>query len=191
MTPLFIGYYTPGPYEREASQLSATLDRFGFEREIVPVPDLADWSWNCSQKARVVYSAMARHPGRPVVYLDADARVIRSPDLFLSTPDCDFAAHWLGGEELISACMYFAATPAAQRLVWLWMQGCQDRPGVWDQKTLQTVVEQMPELRVMRLPPEYNWICAQDGVNDISQSIYGALDPVIVQRQASRRLRVS
>jgi hypothetical protein len=190
LRPLYVGYFTQGtPYEREAAELVVTLDGFGLEHEIVGVPDLGDWTHNCAQKPNVVREAMGKHPDRPIVYLDADARVIRRPELFDALDDRDFAGHWLGDEELISACLYFAPTPAAAELLRRWHVGCKDRPDVWDQKTLQAEVEAFDGLRVTRLPPEYNWIQAVDGHEDISQRHYGERSPVIVQRQASRRLR--
>jgi hypothetical protein len=122
---------------------------------------------------------MGEHPGRPLVWLDADARVRQVPGLLLNL-DCDFAAHWKEGTELLSGTLYFGGTDAARRLAQAWAALCRAEPDVWDQKHLQKVVEHADGLRAERLPAPYTLIfdlMADQG------------PPVIEHLQASRKLR--
>jgi len=175
----FLTYATIGtPYEAEAAEMAASLLRFGIAAEIVGIPNLGDWCHNCAQKATVVRDAMVRHERDAIVFIDADARFRQRPDLF-ATLDCDFAAHYRYGVELLSSAMYFAPTTTTWRLVQDWVTRCQKQPGVWDQKHLQAAVEDMPTLIVQRLPASYAAVfddpkmCAPD-------------DRVIEQLQRSR-----
>jgi hypothetical protein len=122
---------------------------------------------------------------RPTVYLDADARVRQYPILFdqLAETDCDFAAHWRGGSELLSGTLYFGATVNALALADKWVEECEAHPDVWDQQCLQNAVDSMPGLKVERLPFSYCRIF--DGQGQDEQGVV----PVVEHMQASRRLR--
>lgn len=179
----FITYATVGtPYEDEAAEMAASLSQFGITAEIVGAPNLGDWCHNCAQKATVVRDAMLRYPSDAIVFTDADARFRQRPELF-ATIDCDFAAHYRNGEELLSGTLYFAPTLAAWNLVYDWQRRCAANPGRWDQVHLQDAVQSARELVVFRLPASYTAIfddpkmCAPE-------------DRVIEHTQASRRLAV-
>ncbi|HEY1190585.1 MAG TPA: hypothetical protein VGE74_23330 [Gemmata sp.] len=176
--PVFASFFTP-IYAREAAGLVATLDRFGLPRDVRQIESHGSWVRNCARKAEYVREARVRHPGQPVVWLDADARVRREPVLF-NRLDCDFAAHWREGHELLSGTCYFAPTPAADRLVDEWCRLCTVNPDVWDQLSLQAAVNATEGLRTSDLPPNYTQIfdtMAHEG------------EPIVEHMQASRRLR--
>jgi hypothetical protein len=183
--PLFCSFFTPD-YRQEAEELIATLDAHKLEHDVRPWPDAGDWARNCNQKATFLRNMMLEHEGRPLVWLDADARVVAPPVMFDSLT-CDFAAHWLdwsdGRKELISSTLYFGPTPGAWDLLKSWMAASRDWPDVWDQKLLQELAERPRTLDVVRLPPAYTYIF------DISRDRYPNETPVIKQLQASRRLR--
>ena len=176
--PLFISYFTLGtPYEREVRELEVTLRRFELDYLIVPLPSLDDWRRNTAQKPRVVRDVMLKNEGRPIVWLDADARVEQVPSLF-DTLDCDVAAHYFHGHELLSSTVYFGATPGAWALVRRWQEIVDSRPGEWDQTPLQEAIEELRDrLAVVRLPQSYAAIF----------DAKGSENPVILQTQASRR----
>jgi hypothetical protein len=180
MSPVIVSFYTPA-YEAEAREMERTARAFGFFTDVRAVPDLGDWCANCAQKPAFIRDRMRDYPGRPVVWLDADARV-RKPPVLLCHLRCDFAAHWRYGVELLSGTMLFNPTPAAMALAERWCEAQQRAPGTWDQQTLQKVVEfgAVDGLKVHHLPPEYTAIfdarlCPPDEV-------------VIEHMQASRRL---
>jgi hypothetical protein len=183
-TPIYVNFHTTDAgYTAEAMELGKTLDDFGLRAEIIAVPPFSSWTEACAYKPVFLQSMRQKHGARPLVWLDADARVRQYPRLFLDMPpDVDFAAHWKDDEELLSGTLYFGATPAADRLLTAWAKSCSERPGDWDQRVLQDLVDGMKaaDLKVEHLPPTYTQIY------DLMAS---AGEPVIEHMQASRRLR--
>lgn len=177
--PIIVSYFTP-PYTYEAMGLESTAKAFGLETDIQAVPDLGKWELNCGRKPEFIRSMMKAYPHRPIVWLDADARVSRQPVLFDSLT-CDFAAHWRHGSELLSGTMYFGPTHGAQRLLDAWCEAQHYSPETWDQRTLQSVIEsgEVGGLDLVRLPSEYTRV-----FDDAKMG-----DAVIEHGQASRRLR--
>ena len=183
LPPLYVGYYTRGtPYAEEARELAATCCAFGLSLELTAIDDLGGWQRNTQAKAAYLLDRWYAHAseGRGLVYLDADARVRKYPALF-DHLDCDFAAHWREGYEMISACMYLGTTAVVESLLLAWVDECALRPNDWDQKCLQDIVERRADLRVVRLPPEYNAI--------FDAGMCPESEWVISQHQASRRYK--
>ena len=178
--PLFVSFYTP-TYEKEAAGLRDSLDAFGLDHSLVAVPSRGNWIKNCAFKPAFLLRMMGARPGRALVWIDADGRIKKYPVIFESL-DCDFAAHWRNGEELLSGTMYFAPTIAARMLLEKWQVRMQLHPDVWDQKALAEIVDVKPDwLRVARLPPEYTAIFDAGMVQPGTETI--------LHMQASRRLR--
>jgi hypothetical protein len=178
MPPLYVSFYTPG-YAEEAAALRETLDRFGLPHEIRAMNSMGNWTHNCAMKSAFVCD-MLHQRLRPVVWVDADARVVRYPDLFNSL-DCDFAAHWRWDAELLSGTLYFAATDTAANLAKAWAERCIANPQRWDQRTLQETVASIEGLRDARLPASY---CSIFDAPDMQDE-----PAVILHTQASRRLK--
>jgi hypothetical protein len=180
MSPIYVAYYTLGtPYEAEALELAETLAAFGLDSDLQGVPNRGTWLRNTSYKPTFLRDMLLEYEGRPVVYLDADARVRQRPELF-DTLDCDFAAHWKDGHELLSGTLYFGPTPEAWRLVREWESECQSHPDVWDQKCLDIAAARFPDLCKVHLPAAYCQIF------DL-MSHHGR--PCIEHMQASRRFK--
>ena len=178
MRAIITSFYTHGTgYEAEAQQLESSARAFGLLTDIRGVPNLGDWCHNCAIKPAFIRDRMNDYPHRPIVWLDADARVRQTPELF-DNLTCDFAAHWRHGVELLSGTMYFAPTPAAKQLATAWAEAQMRRPGEWDQRVLQDVIETVPDLVVERLPKEYTRV-----FDDSKMGV-----PIIEHMQASRRL---
>lgn len=181
MKPIYVGYFTEGtPYEDEARQCAESLERFGLDYDFLQVENSGDWCRNCAKKPSIIHSMMLRHDGRPVVYLDVDARMRQHPILLESfAPDVDVAYHKKDGQELLSGTLYFGPTAHARNLVMAWSEMCLKHPDVWDQKHLQGILDNTNAYRTAELPASY-------------VSIFDAQmsdDPVIEHMQASRRLR--
>ena len=177
--PLYVSAYTVGNgYEAEAAVLLKTLDAFHLPSEVVPMADRGGWQQNTQAKATFVRVMLAKHPGRPLVWLDADSRVRQYPALF-DTLDCDVAFHRRRGE-LLSGTIYFAPTTGARQLLERWRAECFFFPDVWDQKCLDTILPTVPGLRIGSLPGSYVRIFDGD---DMGAEI------VIEHMQASRRLK--
>jgi hypothetical protein len=196
MIPIYVSYYTVGGgYEEEAAGLLQSLDAFKLPYRAIgvnlqaPSAQRAAQAWRgaAQYKAEILRDMLKAMPGRALVWLDADARVVAEPELFASL-NCDLAGHWYRGRELLSGTLYFGPSAAARQLVEDWIQSNRAQPGSWDQRNLQRIVAASTKLHVERLPPEYAWIDAGGG-KDLSFRAYGSRRPVIVQRQASRRLK--
>jgi hypothetical protein len=201
--PLYVSFYTP-LYEAHAGGLIETLSRFELEHEVLPLGDRGGWVVNTQQKAWFLGLTMFSHPRRPVVWLDADSRVRKYPELFEiwaqrealkqmghdlgPLPAPDFAAHWkarpapLGGTELLSGTLYFSGGKASIELVEDWRERCESHPDDYDQLSLENVVKEHPHLAVMQLPSAYT--CIFDAEPSMGP-------PVVEHLQASRKYRGS
>jgi hypothetical protein len=147
-----------------------------------------------------------KHPGKNIFYLDADADMIRFPELLISPdlPKFDLAAPIVpkttGVLELISNSLIFRRTKGARKILKAWkkeqekrvkymLAGYYSEPfgAAWDQKVLQDVLTGMPEISFFQLPWEYAKIAPKMG-----REIMVGVDPekvVIAQRQVSRKNR--
>lgn len=198
MQPLYIAYFTRDtPYEGEAAQLRANLDKFGLPNDIRGVPNMGSWQRNTQFKARFVQSILAEYPGRPCVYLDVDAEVVQTPTLFDDLP-CDIAAAKFGGHELLSGTLYLGATPKLNEIVATWVALCEEYPekfpagllnyhpgggDAWDQRLLQIAINRTAGTHFVELPPAYTFIY------DLSKERYPDVSPVIIHWAASRKYR--
>jgi hypothetical protein len=174
-----VSYYT-ALYQFEAENLEKSLTKFlpNLSFSIEERPDSGNWEINTHYKAIFIKEKLTQ----PIVWADADSEIKQYPKLF-DEIDCDIAAHWFKDEELISATMYFNNTPNAHKLLENWIRLNKMFPKNWDQVNLQNALNGMNDIKVVRLPPEYNWI---DG---LSAEYYGNIKPVIEQHQASRKYK--
>lgn len=179
MQPLYVSFYAGPGYADEACGLIGSLDALGLAHDVRELPDAGSWELNCGRKAAFLQAMRASHPDCPLVWLDADARVLRPPTLF-DELTCDFAAHWKDGDELLSGTMFIGATDAAGELLETWRIECEQNPHEWDQKVLQRIINREPaRWTTERLPASYTAIF-DAGMSE---------NPVIEHRQASRRLK--
>jgi hypothetical protein len=195
MPPLYVSYYTIGNgYEPEAEGLRRTLEVFRLPYQIVGIPidglrGPRTWQRAIGYKAEFIREMQHAFPDRPLVWLDADARITQRPRLF-DWVTCDLAAHWFRTKELLSGTLYLAPGKASRFLVEAWVRRNCERPDgrCADQRNLMDVVRSRRDLSILNLPPEYAWIDAGSG-SDLSARAYGRRYPIIVHRQASRRLK--
>lgn len=175
--PLFCSFFTPA-YADEAAELAASLDRFDLAAVISAVPDLGSWQANTRHKPTFLRSMREKYPRRPLVWLDADARVVRKPSLeWLEA--YDLGVHYFGGRELASGTVYLGPSHESYELCRRWEWRCERQPELSDQQALQVEAEAMPGLAVFKLPAS---LCFIDGLSE-------GCEPVIFHRQASRVLR--
>src|SRR5579863_10531217 len=78
MQPIFISFYTPA-YADEAAGLIASLDQFGLRHDVQPITSAGNWISNCAVKPFFIRDMLRKYSGSPVVWVDADARIIRPP----------------------------------------------------------------------------------------------------------------
>jgi hypothetical protein len=211
-----VAYATAGPYEQELLAMAESFGRalvrsqdteplcFRFllpvlKSEVCPNDD---WAAATSYKPTFLLSALDFFSqGRAdwLLYVDADARFRQLSRLASTLRDMqsageDIGVHYLkhpdGTKELISATILFRVCARIRCRFQAWERLCKDRPDVWDQKHLQSVLETADAGLVRMLPPEWCWIDGGFKPRDISASVYGDnIEPYIVQTQASRRLK--
>ena len=109
-----------------------------------------------------------------------------NPRLFKELEEslCDFAVHYLKTSynpyELVSSCMYFANNDKVMKLLDDWIE-LNSSNLIWEQRNLQKLLENRPDLAMFELPIEY---CAIQGLEEYTGEIK---NPVIKQYQASRQ----
>lgn len=176
--PMFVSYFTRGNgYAEEAAHLTNSLRRWNLPRDIREIEDRGDWQRNTHYKSRFLFEMLDRHPGRPLVWVDCDAVIAGYPALFKGL-DADVAARFRG-DELLSGVVYLAPTAEAGGLIELWDAENAKNPEKWDQANLQAALARW-DGKLQRLPADYCHIF-DDPATDMR--------PVIVQYQASRRLK--
>lgn len=185
--PVVVSYYTVNSgYEAEAAGLRACCDDLGLACDIRGVASRGSWEANCAMKAAFVRDRWHEH-GDGVVWVDADARLARSPDL-LRARGFDFGVHRCSGWQIASGTVCFWRTAGAGALLDAWVARCEEDPSRWDQVSLDLAWEDTVRrgaLRTLWLPQAYTKIFdrgSEDATGD---------DPVIVHHQASRRLKAA
>jgi hypothetical protein len=178
MNYLVASYYSP-PYRREAMGLMESLDALGLDDyAVTAIEDRGSWERNCAFKPTFIRHKMVAHD-RPIVWLDADARVRSKPVLFDTLDGFDFACHYRYGVELLSGTLWFGNTPGGWALLREWEYECAAHPDEWDQRCLAVAVPKVPGLRTYVLPAEYVRVFDDPKMGEA----------VIEHMQASRRLR--
>ncbi len=178
--PIITSYYTKDtPYERQVENLKTTLKRFNLENDVVGVKDLGDWHKNTYYKPNFILSMLNKHKGRPVVFVDADAKIRQNPVLF-SNLDCDFACHFKLEKELLSGTLYFGNTAKSRWLVKKWIEENIEHPKThMPQKNLRRVFDRhKDEIKWKSLPVEYCMI--------FDSSARYKVNPVVEHFQLSR-----
>lgn len=166
------------PYQAEALRMLASLAKFGIPYVAETYERGDSWVENCASKARLIRRARERIEG-PIVWLDADAEVVKYPSLFdeLADTDADIGVHQRGEKGCISCTIWFPDTDRALDLIDRWQEACDARPDIWDQKHLNPLRD---EFRFADLGREY---AALKGFDPWTSAT------VIKQHQASRRFK--
>lgn len=202
---LFVGYYTPDKnYFSLAKRMQESVQKQGFECQIFERPSALclrrppmPWVLNCAQCAEFCLEQFEANPERSIFYLDADAEMLRQPELLLSPflPEFDVGVHLsCGGTQVNSGSIIFRRTPGAEKVLFAWKKeqekrcqkmitGAYSKPyrEAWDQRVLQDILKQ-EEIEVLNLPWQYCGITSKED----SKVPEGA---VIAQHQASRETR--
>lgn len=76
------------PYEEEIKELGSSCEKFGVDYKFYPIVNLKDWVRNTQQKGAIIQQALNEFQC-DIVWLDADAVILKKLDLFaeLSTKD--------------------------------------------------------------------------------------------------------
>lgn len=180
--PVVVSFYTP-EYVEEANKLNLSLARYGYPRDIQLV-DLHNQSWErrTCYKPKFILEMMKRHPGQPLVWVDADAEFLHYPDLFdnFSADGQPIAAHLRHGYEFLSGTVWFDGSERCKEIVEAWATQAAAQT-TWDQRILQRILQNANDYEdLYTLPVEY---CSIFDGRDIPPR------PVILHNQASRKHR--
>jgi hypothetical protein len=191
---MVVGYYTVNtPYELEAQNLLASLNKLGINHDISGVKTLGNWQANTRFKAGFMLDMLIKHPNYRLLYVDCDAVVHSMPNLFKNY-NCDIAVRWQDfrwrKNECLSGTIYMENNERTKRICELWRDinvnegNSSSRMEQWN---LDAVITQMkledPKFTVKNLPAEYTFIF------DSMKAIYPQAIPVIEHYQASRRFK--
>lgn len=191
MRYIVISFFTENtPYVEEAAKLEASLQRFSVPYKIYPRANRGNWIENTQYKSSVLLAALREFPDRAVVWIDADAILLKPPEWFdrAAAQRFDISFFRLRSDwnpnELLSGTMFLHNTAVTNALVEAWDR-LNQTVKTWDQKTLQMLVDGdfRDKLVVEPLPLEYIKIDRMDRVQP------GMGDPVVFHNQASRRLK--
>lgn len=179
MSFLVVCFYTyDTPYDHEAAALVSSCDAFDIPARRMGYQTRGSWVRNAGIKPGFLLRMLEEHPDQDLLYLDADARVRKYPELFDSF-EGEVGVHYKDGKELLSGTIFLKNTPTVRALVKLWMEEQAAYPDEWDQRTLQRVIKDSGVL-IQTLPPAY---C------QIFDTMKHHGEPVIEHLQASRRLK--
>jgi len=216
-----VSYYTlNGNYKKLAERMKASVEKHapGLAVEIFERQRLADsykiepsqipmaWVLECAQCAHFCLSMWERFRDKHIIYLDADAEMVKYPALFV---DPEFRGFDIGApilnnqfytNQLSSNTLVFRRTGAARRILQAWytetlrrikrMTAGEYQPPyaeAWDQQILQDVLEGIPH-QLYKLPWEY----AKTSIPPSGVELMPGVNPedvVIVQHQESRNAR--
>ncbi len=184
---IIVSYYTIGTFYKDlAKRFVESLKKHKVYYYVEGVPNLNDWGRNTNYKPSFLLRMLEKFPDRSLVWIDCDAELLQYPTLFDSL-DCDVAAHEFDRrlyqsrredwpKELLSGTLFLRNNSLVQEIVKKWKQECEKSPQVWDQKSLEKVLNG----DYHRLPASY---C------QIHRLMRVVKNPVIVHYQASRQVR--
>jgi hypothetical protein len=181
----YVSYHNRNPiYVACGRQLAESLQSVGIDGHVEQI-DNNDWDFAraCAFKPWFLYGAMLLYSNYPaLVYLDSDSVVMEYPALFEQIPaEFDIGVHFRDEKELLASTIYLKNTPKIQEFVLEWAGRSQEDLKTWEQKHLQAMLNERPDITVYQLPPAYCQIF------DLMAGVGGP--PVIQQRQASRLSR--
>ena len=182
-----VSYYTENTgYAREARRLIDSLSSLGMAFDVAPVASRGSWLRNCAIKPDFILHMLEKHQ-RPIVWLDADAEVLRPLDVFQNA-EFEFGVrrrHYTHLDESFgpwqSGTLYFGTSELAWALLKGWRALGRELPDELDQKTLYATWDNMDSKPMTHLLDwSYCTVFDEPGRPEI---------PHVVHHQASRRLK--
>jgi len=180
------GYTINTDYEEEVKDLESDLKRFDLPYKLYGYESQGDWTKNTMVKAKLIQKGLKEYPNEDIIWIDADAVILKQPEFFheLKDKDFDLCCHYLktryNPNELLSGTLIFRNNEIVNQLVADWVN---DKEVNWDQKILQKYVDgkYKGRLKKLNLPIDYIKIRPKS-VPDVR-----TLDCVIGHKQMSRK----
>jgi len=191
---IYISFFTSGYYEGIMnSYLLPSLLLFNLPYYILPMENKKNWQENTKQKIDFILKSLEVNYPFSVVWVDADARIKRTPQLFYDIPEeYDIGIHVLDwkdqygkeGYELLSGTVFLRNNERTIELVKLWKK-LADNSSQWEQRALERAIKQL-DINVYPLPRSYCYVTTRpSGEPPVIVEIY----PVICHYQASREVK--
>lgn len=184
--PIIVSYFTDAYYMREAFELARSCQLFDLSYVIEEVPDQKSWSGNTGHKPQFLLEKHKAFPNRPLVWLDADARVRTRPHLFRDMIGA--VAYHIVQKHPLSGTVYLGVNPNREEFLKVWRHQVAINPTKNDQVCMGIaldVISLSKDYPFEHLPASYCWIYDYDGIQPTDRL---TLDntPVIEHMQASR-----
>lgn len=190
---LVISYFTKNTfYEKEKRSLIASLKEKKICYEIEAINSLGSWEKNCCYKPKFILEKLKKLK-RPLLWIDADAVVLKDLDFFNSLKDCDISLKINESYakdnpyRAMTGTLFINYTQNAIKILNLWNDLCQfllkEKRDfeLWDQMCLKYVLFDMKQkFCIKNLPEKYCYIF------DDPYSNLEAKDIHILHFQASR-----
>jgi hypothetical protein len=188
---LFVSYYTDGYYEGIINKyLLPSLQKFNLSYYIEKKPNLHDWIKNGKYKTQFIFDMLLKNDN-DMIFLDADAELLKFPELFFNLNNTDIGIHYLdwwlfwhnqankNKRELLTGTMFFKNNEIIRELVREWNEFNQSTREL-AQKTLPIFLNKQI-INIYELPIKYCQIIKSDNIIPNNT--------VIAQHQASRQIK--
>lgn len=159
--PLVVSYYTNDVYKKAANGLESSLRLLRLDYEIHEVPWIKTWKEGVLYKPSFLKKMLEEHPGRDIVWIDADAYVRAYPDLIIrENPEFDVAFYHAasGYKEVYGGTIFLKNSPKILSLVGDWILECRKDPESLDEVNLGRAVQKRKDLVFKLLPAGYCWV---------------------------------
>lgn len=181
---IVVAFYTP-EYEKEIVRLENSCKKFNIELETRQYESRNKWEENCSMKSEFLLE-MLNTLDDNIFYVDADAEFQREPEWeeLEKYDEMGVVYHYWYYKtqlitELLSGSIYLPNNPQTIEIVEAWIEEQQKDRNIWDQKTLQKVVETYYNDSVFIMDKKWCYVADYMQVEN----------PIIQHWQASRRLK--
>lgn len=181
MLTLFGFYTNDGLYTKQAEILKASAERLNISIDL-RVYDKNQWQKIIAFKPTFIAKMRKELKGK-ILFIDADAIILEDIRPYFENITEDIGVHYLSNRELLSGTIFINDTPNAHALINEWEIRQMQQPEVWDQKILQTLIDDwvaLDKISIKKTSERYTYIF------DISKKIYGdSVTPAIEHLQAS------
>lgn len=196
---IYISYFTQHtPYEEVIeTHLHPTLHKWKLNHDIESIIDKGNWQKNTHYKAEFIKKMLLKHK-QPVIFLDADAKILENPVLFEKLNDYDVGLHYSDWRllwrkekgqdkrEALSGTLYLNYNEKALKFLDEWIEKNNNNIQ-WEQRNMEILLEEWKnKIKVYKLPPEYCVIIMRDGS---IPEWYITEKPVILHHQVSRKYK--
>lgn len=193
-------FYTENtPYEKVIKDyLLPTTESLGIRTIVKSIPSHGDWHRNVAEKPKIILDILNELPPEQcLVFVDADACVLKYPELFDRIPqEYDLACHYLSWNvhyghvhypdilECLSGTLFFRNNVTVKSLCIDWHSRA-IQSNQWEQKILGECLK-TSDIKVYELPYEYITIPT---LPDGRSHPRGSKDAVITHGQVSRTFK--